>query len=276
MSVAYLANDRVPMFRVSLILEALRARPVLMFWVAALAQGTLWTLVPSLFYAAPPGDVPLVVAVGHEWLLGSSYGPPLAYWLANIALTLAGITGVYLLSQLCVVVTFWAVFMLGRRIVGAAHATMAILLMAGISVFTVPTLEFGPPVLAMPLTALTLLFAYRALTEGRIRHWIGFGIMLGLLLLATYAGLMQFALLLLFIVGTERGRASLKTLGPLIALLAVVVINAPHLFWLERSGVEILPTLKGLPSMLVGEKRVMAWVNLLLLLVFSHAGLVVL
>ena len=73
------------MFRVSLILEALRARPVLMFWVAALAQGTLWTLVPSLFYAAPPGEVPLVLAVGKEWLLGSPYGPPLAYWLADLA-----------------------------------------------------------------------------------------------------------------------------------------------------------------------------------------------
>ena len=36
MSIAYLANDRAPMFRVSLILEALRARPVLMFAVAAL------------------------------------------------------------------------------------------------------------------------------------------------------------------------------------------------------------------------------------------------
>ena len=54
------------MFRVSLILEALRARPVLMFWVAALAQGTLWTLVPSLFYPAPPGEVPLVLAVGKR------------------------------------------------------------------------------------------------------------------------------------------------------------------------------------------------------------------
>ena len=103
-----------------------------------------------------PGDVPLVLAVGNEWLLGSPYGPPLAYWLADIAFTLAGgrMVGVYLLSQLCVVVTYWAVFTLGRRIVGAAHAAMAILLMAGISVFTVPTLEFGPSVLAMPLTAL--------------------------------------------------------------------------------------------------------------------------
>src|SRR2546423_15266947 len=101
MSAAYLANDRVPMLRVSLILEALRARPALMFWVAALAQGTLWTLVPTLFYAAPPGEVPLVLAVGHEWLSGSPYGPPLAYWLAESAFTLGGVVGLYVLSQVC-------------------------------------------------------------------------------------------------------------------------------------------------------------------------------
>src|SRR4051795_2793407 len=120
MSVAYsAASDRVPMFRVSLILEALRARPALMFWVAALAQATLWTLVPALFYSAPPGEVPLVLAVGHEWLLGSPYGPPLAYWVAETAFTFAGgVVGVYVLSQICVIVMYWAVFALGRRIVG--------------------------------------------------------------------------------------------------------------------------------------------------------------
>ena len=199
------ALDRAPMFRVSLILEALRARPVLMFWVAALAQGTLWTLVPSLFYPAPPGEVPLVLAVGREWMLGSPYGPPLAYWLANIAFTLGGIIGVYLLSQLCVIVTFWAVFTLGRRILGAAHAAMAILLMAGISVFTVPTLEFGPGVLAMPLTALTLLFGYRALADNKRGDWIAAGVMLGLLLLTTYAGFILLGLMTLFVVATRAG-----------------------------------------------------------------------
>src|SRR5258706_16238970 len=102
------AIDRAPMFRVSLILEALRARPALMFWVAALAQGALWTLVPSLFYAAPPGEVPPVLAVGREWQFGSPYGPPLAYWLADVAFRVAGnsIVGVYVLSQACVVITY--------------------------------------------------------------------------------------------------------------------------------------------------------------------------
>src|SRR5215212_1250828 len=201
MSVAYsAASDRVPMFRVSLILEALRARPALMFWVAALAQATLWTLVPALFYAAPPGEVPLVLAVGHEWLLGSPYGPPpLAYWLAEIAFTLGNLVGLYVLSQLCVLVTYWAVFALGRRIVGTAHAAMAILLMAGISLFTVPTVNFGPSVLAMPLTAFALLFGYRAVADNWRGDWLALGIALGLLLLTTYAGLILLALMMVFV-----------------------------------------------------------------------------
>src|ERR1041385_3060545 len=224
------ALDRAPMFRVSLILEALRARPVLMFWVAALAQGTLWTLVPALFYAAPPGDVPLVLAVGHEWLLGSPYGPPLAHWLANIAFILGGIVGVYSLSQICVVVTFWAVFTLGHGILGAAHAAMAILLMAGISVFTVPTLAFDQSVLAMPLTALTLLFSYRALADNRRGDWVAAGSTLGLLLLTTCAGLILLALMTIFVIATAQGRGRLASLGPWLAALVVVVVFAPHLY----------------------------------------------
>ena len=102
------------------------------------------------------------------------------------------------------IVTFWAVFALGRRIVGAAHAAMAILLMAGISVFTVPTLEFGPGVLAMPLTALTLLFGYRALADNKRGDWIAAGVTLGLLLLTTYAGLILLALMTLFVVATAQ------------------------------------------------------------------------
>src|SRR6185503_2623849 len=170
--------------------------------------GTLWALVPALFYPAPPGDVQLMLAVGKELQLGSPYGPPLAYWLAELAFRFAGnsIVGVYLLSQLCVVVSYWAVFALGRRIVGAAHAAMAILLMAGISVFTVPTLEFGPVVLAMPLTALTLLFCYRALAANRRFDWAAFGAALGLLILTTYTGLILLGLIVLFMLASRQGR----------------------------------------------------------------------
>ena len=134
------------MLYVSIFVELLRSRPALAVWLAALAQALLWTLVPAVFYAGPPGDLPNVLAVGHEFQLGTYLGPPLAFWLAEVAFDLAGssLVGVYLLSQICVVVTYWAVFALGRSIVGAQHAALAVLLMVGISAFTVPTPDFGP------------------------------------------------------------------------------------------------------------------------------------
>jgi hypothetical protein len=153
---------------------------------------------------------------------------------------------------------------------------MAILLMAGISAFTVPTIDFGPAVLAMPLSALTLLFGYRALADNWRGDWLAAGIAMGLLLLTTYAGLILLALMTLFIGATARGRNRLGSIGPWAAATLVVLINFPHLFWLERAGYSPLPMLSELPSLLLGEKRLMGWASLIGLLAFSHAGLAVL
>jgi hypothetical protein len=136
------------MLHVSLFVECLRSRPHLTVWAIALVQGLLWTLVPALFYSAPPGQLPETIAIGHEFQLATYLGPPLAYWLAELAYHL-GRFGVYLLAQACVVVTYWSVFTLGTSIVGARHAAFAVVLMGGIYAFTVPTPEFGPGVLTM-------------------------------------------------------------------------------------------------------------------------------
>jgi hypothetical protein len=144
----------------------LRTRPRLLLWTMAILQAVLWTVVPALFYASPPGQLPLLLAIGHEFEFGTEFGPPLAFWLAEIAYRALGMTGVYLLSQICIVVTLWAVFALGRTVVGAQHAVIAVMLMAGIAVFSVPTPEFGPAILATPLWALILLHWWSASWPG--------------------------------------------------------------------------------------------------------------
>jgi hypothetical protein len=147
------------MLHVSIIVELLRARPALTVWIAAGIQAVVWTVVPGWFYSGPPGNLPTVLAIGHEFQLGTYLGPPLAFWLAEITFRLTGrsLFAIYLLSQVCVVVTYWAVFTLGRAIVGARQAAIAVLLLVGVSTFTVATPEFGPVVLAMPVWAVTLL-----------------------------------------------------------------------------------------------------------------------
>ena len=197
-----------PMHYVSLIIEFLRGRPAVVFWTVALTQAALWTLMPALFYSAPPGEVPLLLAIGHEFVLGSYLGPPLAFWLGEIAFRLGGAFGLYALAQACIVVTYWAVFTLGRRIVGTRHAVLAVLLMVGIAAFTVPSPNFGPAVLAAPLWALALLHYWRAVGDGERGYWFLLALDLGLLLLASYVGLILIALLLVFTLATRaRARA---------------------------------------------------------------------
>src|SRR5258708_18721315 len=118
------------MLYTSLIVELLRSQPRLAFWTATLAQGALWWLVPSLFYWSPPGELPLVLAIGHEFELGSSFGPPLAFWTAEIAFRIAGAPGVYLLAQGCLVIAYYCVFPPPRGVHRGQHSTLALLLMA--------------------------------------------------------------------------------------------------------------------------------------------------
>ena len=266
------------MFHVPLYIEGLRSRPLLVFWLATLAQAALWILVPLLFYAAPPGDLAQLLAIGHEFPLTGGFGPPLAYWLAEIAFRGAGLFGVYALSQICVITTYWCVFALGRAFVGATHAAMAVLLMVGISVFTVPTPNFGPPMLAMALWAAVLLFYWRAVMEGRRRYWYALGGAAALLLIATDAALILLGALALFTALTERGRAAVSTIEAWITGGALIFVLLLHLFWLAGAGAGdgLTPALARLRDAGIAGGNTTAWLRLLSALLLAHAGLAVL
>jgi hypothetical protein len=261
------------MLYVSIVVELLRARPALAIWIAALMQALLWTLVPALFYSAPPGDVATVLAVGHQFRLGTYLGPPLAFWLAELAYDVAGLFGVYALSQACVVVAYWAVFSLGRTIVGAQHAALAVLLMVGISAFTVPTPDFGPVVLTMPLWAMILLHYWLAVGENRRSYWIVLAIEIALLLLTTYAGLVLLALLLVFTFANRHARAVLGSGDPWIAGIITLVVMLPHLLWLANSSEQLLPALSRLRTPESVGDNFIAWLRQIGLVLAAHAGL---
>jgi hypothetical protein len=258
------------MASVSLFVEILRTRPRTLFWVMAALQVVLWTLVPWLFYSAPPGQLPQVLAIGHDFQFGTEFGPPLTFWLAEIVYRGLGLFGVYLLSQICIVVTYWAVLQLGRAMVGETHAVMAVLLMAGIAVFSFPTPDFGPPILAAAIWSLMLWHYWRAAGHQEWSYWLLLGTEAGLLLLTTYAGVILIGLLVVFMVATPVGRRHLDSVGPWIAGLVAVLLMFPYLIWLDLTGG---PTLPDLQTVL---RNLRAWVQLPLLLVISHLGFVVL
>jgi hypothetical protein len=259
----------------SLIIELIRARPRLVVWLVVLFQAALWLILPLVLYRSPPGDIATVLAYGREYQVGTDLGPPLAFWLADIAFRLAGnnVLGVYLLAQLCFIATFWALYLLGRAIVGSQHAVLAVLLTLTVTAFSSPGVEFGPLVLARPLWALLLLHSWQIIGQGLRNAWFALSIEAGLLLLTTPAAVGLLALIVGFALATSRGRRTLMSFDPLLALLVIVVLALPYLIWLIRADTIAMPPL---PAVADVSARAAHWGALLAFLLAAMSGIVLL
>jgi 4-amino-4-deoxy-L-arabinose transferase-like glycosyltransferase len=260
----------------SLVIELIRARPRLVVWLVVLLQAALWLMLPLLLYRSPPGDVATVLAYGREYQVGTDLGPPLAFWLGDIAFRAAGnhMFGVYLLAQLCGVATFWTLYLLARSIVGGQQAVLAVLLTMTVTAFGSPGVEFGPLVLARPLWALLLLHSWQLIGQDRRNAWFAWSIDAGLLLLTTSSAIGLLLLVAGFALATERGRRTLMSFDPLFALLVIVVLVLPYVIWLIRADTLASPSWPGIADL--GE-RALHWAELLggLLLAISGIGVLV-
>jgi Dolichyl-phosphate-mannose-protein mannosyltransferase len=259
----------------SLIVELIRARPRLVVWLVVVLQAALWLIIPLLLYRSPPGDLATVLAYGREYQVGTALGPPLAFWLADIAFRVAGnhVFGVYLLAQLCSVATFWTLFQLARAIVGGQQAVLAVLLTMTIAAFSWPSLEFGPSVLARPLWALLLLHSWQLIGQNRRNVWFAWSIDAGLLLLTISAAPGLLLLVVGFAVATARGRRTLMSFDPLFALLVIAVLVLPYLIWLIRADTLALPQWPALAEL---SGRALHWATLLGGLGLAISGIVLL
>jgi Dolichyl-phosphate-mannose-protein mannosyltransferase len=259
----------------SLIIELIRARPRLVVWLVVLLQAALWLILPLLLYRSPPGDLATVLAYGREYQVGTSFGPPLAFWLADIAFRAAGnhLFGVYLLAQLCAIATFWTLYLLARAIVGGQQAVLAVLLTMTVLAFSSPGVEFGPLVLARPLWALLLLHSWQLIGQNRRNAWFAWSIEAGLLLLTTPAAIGLLMLVAAFALATARGRRMLKSFDPLFALLVIVVLALPYLIWLIRADTLAWPAWPAISDL---NARALHWAGLLGGLLLAMSAIVLL
>jgi Dolichyl-phosphate-mannose-protein mannosyltransferase len=259
----------------SLVIELIRARPKLVVWLVVVLQAILWLLVSLLVYRSPPGDLGTVLALGREYRVGTDFGPPLAFWLADIAFRAAGnhVFGVYLLAQICSIATFWTLYLLARATVGVQQAVLAVLLTMTVLAFSAPGLEFGPLVLARPLWALILLHSWQLIGQNRRNAWFAWSIEAGLLLLTTSAAIGLLLLIAGFSLATARGRRVLMSFDPLFALLVIVVLVLPYFVWLIRADTLTLPHW---PAVAELSGRALHWAWLLGGLLFAMSGVVAL
>jgi 4-amino-4-deoxy-L-arabinose transferase-like glycosyltransferase len=259
----------------SLVVELIRARPRLVVVIVLLCQAALWLGVSLLFYRSPPPELATVLAFGREYQVGTDLGPPLSFWLADIAYRLTGshMFGVYLLAELSSVATFWILYLLARMIVGGQQAVLAVLLAMTVTAFASPVLVVGPDVLARPLWALLLLHSWQLLGQARRNAWFAWSIEAGLLLLTTPSAIVLLALLIGFALSSEQGRRLLKSFDPLFALLVVLVLALPYLIFMLRADSVGLPPLPLLAELGARAKH---WLGLIGGLLVAMSGIIVL
>lgn len=200
----------------------------------------VWTLLPALTAHNLQLDLAEDLALGREWQLGYWKHPPLPWWAADLAYRLAGdVHAVYLLGPLAVVACLYAVWLLGRDIVGGFAALIAVLALEGVHYYNFSAVKFAHDQMQLPFWALTGLFLYRAIARQRAPDWLLAGAMLALCFWSKYAAFALAGSLAVFLLADPVARRTLRTPGPWLMALAFFVVLAPNLWWL--AGNDFLP-----------------------------------
>jgi 4-amino-4-deoxy-L-arabinose transferase-like glycosyltransferase len=220
------------------LLAQLRSRPDRAFLIALALFTAAWSLAALLTQLNLPLDAVEMLTWGREWQLAYWKHPPLPAWILDLLYRLGGGSHavLYLASPLAVALTFWAVWRLGRRILPAPLAALAVLPLVGLAYYGFTAPEFNHNVVQYPFFALVPLLLHRAVTGarppgragGRTADWLLLGLVGGLAVYAKYSTaplLLAAALLLLC---HPLGWRALAGRGPWLALGAFLLVAAPH------------------------------------------------
>jgi hypothetical protein len=126
--------------------------------------------------------------------------------------------------------------LLARDLVGGFQALFAVLALEGVHYYNFSVPKFSHDQVQLPFWALTGLFFCRGLLRGRAADWLLAGVMLALAFWSKYAAFVLALSLLLFLLLDKRARRSLATAGPWLMALAFLLVIAPNLWWLVRTG----------------------------------------
>ncbi len=206
------------------------------FWPLVALHLVFWTMEPILAQPNVSLDTAEMVAWGHEWQWGYAKHPPLPAWLAEAAHRAGGGAAgggwlIYLLCQIAVGASFWAVWRLATQVVRPHLAILSVLLLETTSFYSWVMREWNNNVAVLPFMALSVLSFHQALRNGRLRHWFALGLALGFGVLSKYViGLLGVSMAL-FILAHPRARRTAGRAGPCLAIAVLVLILLPHLLW---------------------------------------------
>ena len=213
------------------------------FILIAALHFIVWTAAPSLGFSSPPLDVIENRFWGNEWLIGTYKHPPLQAWLTQISYQFGGVSAIYAMSQIFVIATAAALFLLGRDMSDPQTGLLAASIYFFCYYATVPTPEFNANIVSAPFWAFSGYFLWQLITRGEAAGpsmWLGLSLSVALAFYAKYSVLFLVIGLLFATLTQPNGRALFKSIKIYACTVSTTALCLPNIIWLIKNDLQPL------------------------------------
>ncbi len=208
-----------------------------LFYIFVIIHLAIWTTVPTITNNNLPLDTIEALAWGSNLDWGFNKHPPMSAFVVEIFYKIFGAQdwAYYLLSQICVIISFFVVFKLAEEFFeNKVFCLLSVLLLEGIYFYNFTTPEFNVNVCLMPFWSLTVLYLWKGFKDNKIIDWLLLGLFAGFGFLSKYLFIyLGFGIDIFLIYMIYKKKIDFKCLASLIPFLLVLL---PHLIWLAENN----------------------------------------
>jgi len=209
-----------------------------LFYIFITTHLVVWTLVPTLTNNNLPLDTIEALAWGSNLDWGFNKHPPMSAFLPEIFYQIFGPQdwAYYLLSQICIVVSFLVVFKLAEDFFdNKIYCLLSVLLLEGIYFYNFTTPEFNVNVCQIPFWVLTVYYSWKVFNQKipKLKDCIIVGIFAVGGFLSKYLFIyLLIAIDILFIYLIFFKKEKKFHFNYLISVEVFLVLLIPHIIWL--------------------------------------------
>lgn len=205
------------------------------FWVFAILHTIIWTCAFAFLRHSLAHDAIETVMWGQNLEWGYDKHPFFSAWIAHIAAWKIGYQWlIYLISEIYVVIGFWAIWQIANKIFNPIHALCAVIILEALEwyAFSPGLFNVNTPLLAF--WPLMLLFFYESLKKQDLKNWLLVGVFSALAMITKYQTAQLLLIMLIFLLITAEGRASFKQKNIYFAVIVFILICLPNFIWLKN------------------------------------------
>ena len=207
-----------------------------LFYIFITSHLILWTLIPSFTNNNLPLDTIEALAWGSNLDWGFNKHPPMSAFAIELFYRIFGSQdwAYYLLSQICVVVSFFVIFKFAEDFFkNKEFCLLSVLLLEGIYFYNYTTPEFNVNVCLMPFWVLTIFYLWKGLKENKTADWLLVGLFAGFGFLSKYLFIyLGLAIDIFLFYMIYKKKIDFKCI---ISIVPFFIVIFPHLIWLTQN-----------------------------------------